>query len=141
MPETGSAAFDAALTRALSGIASVHALDPAAAGWLAAHLPATRVVTGFERADVAFGLAALDGLDAPAANALLFRARTWLAPCVVVAVPPACALAEDALRALAFETFAQAGEAALWQFNLATYKPAPDWLNARFWANPERWET
>lgn len=24
-----------------------------------------------------------------------------------------------------------------WQFNLYDYKPQPDWLNARFWANPE----
>ena len=26
-----------------------------------------------------------------------------------------------------------------WQFNILTYKQVPDWLNARFWANPENW--
>lgn len=29
--------------------------------------------------------------------------------------------------------------AACYQFSLRDYKPVPDWLNARFWANPERW--
>ncbi|WOE31925.1 MULTISPECIES: DUF6231 family protein [unclassified Acinetobacter] len=27
----------------------------------------------------------------------------------------------------------------LWQFNILTYKQVPDWLNAKFWANPENW--
>jgi hypothetical protein len=25
-------------------------------------------------------------------------------------------------------------------FNLHTYKPVPDWLNAKYWAHPERWK-
>lgn len=25
-------------------------------------------------------------------------------------------------------------------FDLMTYKPVPDWLNARFWANPDNWD-
>lgn len=29
---------------------------------------------------------------------------------------------------------------ALYLFDLHTYKPAPDWLNSRFWANPQRWK-
>lgn len=29
---------------------------------------------------------------------------------------------------------------ALWQFNILTYKQVPDWLNAKFWANPENWD-
>lgn len=28
----------------------------------------------------------------------------------------------------------------LYLFDLHTYKPAPDWLNARFWAHPELWK-
>ena len=28
----------------------------------------------------------------------------------------------------------------LWQFNLFDYKQLPDWLNSRFWANPEMWD-
>jgi len=27
-----------------------------------------------------------------------------------------------------------------YEFNLHSYKKAPDWLNARHWANPERWD-
>ena len=30
--------------------------------------------------------------------------------------------------------------ACLASFNLLAYKPAPDWLNARFWANPEMFD-
>ncbi|MCO8046002.1 DUF6231 family protein [Acinetobacter bohemicus] len=28
----------------------------------------------------------------------------------------------------------------LWQFNILTYKLVPDWLNSKFWANPENWD-
>ena len=28
----------------------------------------------------------------------------------------------------------------IWQFNLYDYKPQPDWLNARYWANPENFD-
>ncbi|MBF7690487.1 DUF6231 family protein [Acinetobacter pollinis] len=27
----------------------------------------------------------------------------------------------------------------LWQFNILDYKSTPDWLNSKFWANPENW--
>lgn len=26
-----------------------------------------------------------------------------------------------------------------WSFDIRTYKAVPDWLNPRFWANPEKW--
>lgn len=26
-----------------------------------------------------------------------------------------------------------------WSFDIRTYKAVPDWLNPRFWANPEQW--
>lgn len=29
---------------------------------------------------------------------------------------------------------------ALYLFDIRTYKHTPDWLNPRFWANPERWD-
>lgn len=28
----------------------------------------------------------------------------------------------------------------IWQFNLYDYKPRPDWLNAKYWANPENFD-
>ncbi len=27
-----------------------------------------------------------------------------------------------------------------WSYDIRTYKSVPDWLNPRFWANPENWE-
>lgn len=27
-----------------------------------------------------------------------------------------------------------------WSFDIKTYKAVPDWLNPRFWANPEKWD-
>ncbi|AOA58433.1 DUF6231 family protein [Acinetobacter larvae] len=51
------------------------------------------------------------------------------------------------LRALGFQQLldASAGNTAqyalqCWQFNILTYKQVPDWLNAKFWANPENWD-
>lgn len=32
------------------------------------------------------------------------------------------------------------GNLALYHFDLYDYKRTPDWLNARHWANPERWD-
>lgn len=32
------------------------------------------------------------------------------------------------------------GQLMLYRFDLYDYKRTPDWLNARHWANPERWE-
>ncbi|MGM8884459.1 DUF6231 family protein [Psychrobacter sp. 1U2] len=29
---------------------------------------------------------------------------------------------------------------ALWQFNLYDYKRLPNWLNSKYWANPENWD-
>lgn len=38
------------------------------------------------------------------------------------------------------EVLMLAGEAVeIWQFNLFDYKQLPDWLNSKFWANPENW--
>jgi len=31
------------------------------------------------------------------------------------------------------------GSQRLYQFNLDSYKHNPDWLNSRFWANPDQW--
>lgn len=50
------------------------------------------------------------------------------------------------LIAMGFSRFSQdwmtfdGVEYELWQFNLFDYKQLPDWLNSRFWANPEHWD-
>ena len=50
---------------------------------------------------------------------------------------------EKLLRSLGFtrllEHSQQTADFEFWQFNILTYKQVPDWLNARFWANPENW--
>lgn len=47
------------------------------------------------------------------------------------------------LRALGFsqllESDADAQQLAIWQFNILSYKQVPDWLNAKYWANPDNW--
>lgn len=50
---------------------------------------------------------------------------------------------EDTLRALGLQQqarFEQDGELReAWSFDIRTYKAVPDWLNPKFWANPENW--
>jgi Family of unknown function (DUF6231) len=44
--------------------------------------------------------------------------------------------------ALGFERIYQSEDSAaqLFEHDIATYKTVPDWLNAKYWAHPERWE-
>jgi hypothetical protein len=92
--------------------------------------------------ELAIGVDALDGLDAQSAQQLINRTRLYLAPRILLAVPTTCVLDEDAFRALGFTLAAVDAEAAkrIHEYDLSTYKTVPDWLNARFWAHPERWE-
>lgn len=50
---------------------------------------------------------------------------------------------EQLLRALGFTQLIDKNsherDFALWQFNILTYKQVPEWLNSKFWANPENW--
>lgn len=135
---------DALLRQLLAPGGVVCALDDAAGQFLAALGPAApewfRDEAAARRADLAFGLSVLEPLSAADAHACLFRARTFIAPSVLVAAGARCALALADFRALAFEPLLRDADGALYQFNLATYKPAPDWLNARYWAHPERWD-
>ncbi|OBS08039.1 DUF6231 family protein [Acidihalobacter prosperus] len=59
----------------------------------------------------------------------LVDADTWPAP----------DMAALGLRAVGVYPRA-AGRLALYHFDLYDYKRTPDWLNARFWAHPERWD-
>lgn len=85
---------------------------------------------------------ALNALDAAQARTLLARTRDFMAPRIIVLAGPHCMLARLDFIALGYEILAadDAEQIALYQFDLATYKQVPDWLNARFWANPERWK-
>lgn len=85
-------------------------------------------------------------LDSREATQALTRLRDLLARRVMVIVTDQ-ALVEmpEQLRALGFSQLDQPtdGQPAqpwqIWQFNILAYKQVPDWLNAKFWANPENW--
>ena len=126
--------------------ASVCALDAAAHRLAGDMLPDTPV----HRHDsppgqpcaLALGIDALNGLDARQAQHLISRARLYTAPRILIAAQRGCALDDAAFRALGF-TLSMADPAEdvrLYYYDLDTYKTVPDWLNARFWANPDRWE-
>lgn len=75
---------------------------------------------------------------------LLSRLRDLYAGEILVIVP-----AEDderwhaLLTSLGFSGYRPVNRAelpAFYEFSLRTYKTTPDWLNPRFWANPERWD-
>ena len=85
---------------------------------------------------------ALHALDPTQARALLARVRDFVAPRIIVIADAHCALSRLDFLALGYETLAadEAEKVTLYQLDFATYKQVPDWLNARFWANPERWK-
>jgi len=93
-------------------------------------------------AQLAVVMDALNDLDAAQARTLLARVRDFIAPRIVVIATAHCALDRLAFLAIGFEALGvDATEGiAIYQFDLNTYKQVPDWLNARHWANPERWK-
>lgn len=71
---------------------------------------------------------------------ILVKLRDLMAKRIIVI---ASAEDEKQLRALGFSQISdhlQQAQTVLWQFNILTYKHVPDWLNAKYWANPEHWD-
>lgn len=126
--------------------ATLCVLDDAARAFAAARMPATSIRPFDGPLDapcaLALGIDALDGLDADAARHLIHRVQLYAAPRILLLARAECALDDDAFRALGFvrELPDPADGTRIQSYDLATYKPVPDWLNARFWAHPERWE-
>jgi hypothetical protein len=122
--------------------ASICALDQGALEVAQAVMPATAVALA-QRAPLALVMHALDGLDAAAARICLAQARDACAPCIVVIATANCALDRLAFLALGYDALGidTAENIALYRHDLATYKTVPDWLNARYWAHPERWKS
>lgn len=125
--------------------ASVCALDPAAHRFVERVLPGVPCHAPDAQppvpCELALGIDALDGLDDRSAAALIARIRTYAAPRLLLVASPACTLDADAFRALGFALSQDdtAADIRVHFYDIATYKTVPDWLNARFWANPERW--
>lgn len=126
--------------------ASVCVLDAAARDLAGSALPSTSLRACAPppegRCALALGVDVLNGMPAREAELLIFRLRTYVAPRVLLVAQRGCALDEAAFRALGFtlalnDTTAQVR---IHDYDIGTYKTVPDWLNARFWAHPERWE-
>ena len=65
------------------------------------------------------------------------RLRDLLARRVLVLASPEFGAS---LHALGFSQIEQLSEnLVIWQFNILSYKQVPDWLNSKYWANPENW--
>jgi len=126
--------------------ASVCALDAAARLLAGDALPATPLLPPMPQPPspcaLALGIDALDGLDADAARQLIGRTRLFVAPHIILVVPTGCVLDEAMFRALGFTLCATdvAAGMRIHEYDIETYKSVPDWLNSRFWANPERWQ-
>ena len=93
-------------------------------------------------AQLAVVMGALNDLDAAQARTLLARVRDFISPRIIVIAGAHCPLDRLAFLAIGYDTLSadEAAHVALYQFDLNTYKQVPDWLNARYWAHPERWK-
>lgn len=94
------------------------------------------------RADLA--IARLDpGMDRVLARQLIAALRDLLSRQMLVFVPQNL-LEDTALLGLALNRQArfeaEGMEWQAWSYDIRTYKAVPDWLNPRFWANPENWD-
>lgn len=68
----------------------------------------------------------------------LTRLRDLLARQVLVLADPQYS---PLLHALGFSKIEQLEQnTIIWQFNILSYKQIPDWLNSKYWANPENWD-
>ncbi|MBI1285205.1 MAG: hypothetical protein GC183_12860 [Thiobacillus sp.] len=125
---------------------SVLALDATARDLAGSVLPQTPIV--FQGmlpqapCALALGIDALNGLNARQALHRISQARLYAAPRILLAVPSDCVLDEPMFLSLGFMQTAvdPGGDRRIHYYDLETYKTVPDWLNARHWAHPERWE-
>ena len=126
--------------------ASVYALEASAFLLVTRTLPKTPVNTPGKASNtpctLAVGIHALKGLSANQAQQLISQTRIYVAPRLLLVEGTDCALDAAAFRALGFSLCFNddAENLNIYDYDLATYKPVPDWLNARYWAHPERWK-
>lgn len=106
---------------------------------LASHADCT-LVAAADAADMAMAF-----LDAAGNRAKAFGLIGLLkqkASVVLIAADKGTPLDFNDYLSLGMQRLAEADEQgrSLYLFDLHTYKPAPDWLNAKYWAHPERWK-
>lgn len=97
----------------------------------------------FEMPGIDFALISdsLNELDKPAAINFLGR-LIRLCPVVLVIAEENHPLGLNDFLSLGMQRWHGPDEsgAAIYGFDLHTYKSIPDWLNAKYWAHPERWK-
>lgn len=97
------------------------------------------LVAATDAADLALGFVE-ENTGREAAFSLVGRLKQQ-APVVLVAALEGSPLAFNDYLAFGMQRLADAGEGRqLYLFDLYSYKPAPDWLNAKYWAHPELWK-
>jgi hypothetical protein len=88
----------------------------------------------------------LESLPLPKGRALLAALRDVYSETCLVAIDADAGVRAgwnpEAFIAMGFKVRPgiEAWDFALYSFSLRDYKTTPDWLNARHWANPERWD-
>lgn len=102
--------------------------------------PECRLITATEPADVA--IARMDAQLAKAECFALAGRLKQLAPAVLVVAASKSPMDFNDFLSLGMQRLVEADECgnALYLFDLHTYKHAPDWLNSKYWAHPERWK-
>ncbi len=75
---------------------------------------------------------------------VIAKCRDLLAKKVLVECPTDFPLQESDLLSLGFYrcamTDSETGATVFYIFDIKHYKPTPDWLNPKFWANPQMWD-
>lgn len=97
------------------------------------------LVAASEMADLA--LAFIEAQHAREQALALIGQLKQQAPALLIAAREKRPLAFNDFLAFGMQRLAEADDGQLlYLFDLHTYKPAPDWLNSKYWAHPELWK-
>ncbi len=93
-------------------------------------------------AQLALVMDAVNDLDAAQVRTLLAQVRDFISARIIVIAGARCALDRLAFLAIGYDALGvdKTENITIYHFDLNTYKQVPDWLNARYWAHPERWK-
>lgn len=108
---------------------------------------AERMLSDHGPQDIALIAGGLEALTPRGAAQLLSQLRDLYASWVIVITDrdaPPEGLSRHDLVGLGFSLLGDAihdtQPVHVYEFDMATYKTTPDWLNSRYWANPELWD-
>ena len=81
-----------------------------------------------------------DADEVHTAEQVIGRLRDVLAERVLVLIPEQSTTWHSAkMLGFGFKRIAELKDWQAWGFDIHTYKEVPDWLNAKYWANPQNW--